>query len=116
MIVGILFLEETHEDKKDRRDIGLEAGDWILSFFHSSPKSEKGSFGEESLTLLVDSPPGYLSQESSPALTPVTVGDLPLRMQNSIRQASQQLKPREPTMNPFTRQVVLNIISYGVLA
>ncbi|TKA62982.1 hypothetical protein B0A55_10739, partial [Friedmanniomyces simplex] len=31
LTVGILFLRETHEDKKERRDIGCEIGDWILS-------------------------------------------------------------------------------------
>lgn len=29
MIVGILFLEETHYRQKKRRDVGLEIGDWI---------------------------------------------------------------------------------------
>lgn len=115
MVVGILFLEETHEDKKDRKDLGLEAGKWLLSFVRPSPQDRKMSFGEESLTLLVDSPPGYSSVESSPSLNPVAVADLPLQLQDPPSPA-----PR-PTRNtseasPFTRQVILNIISYGILA
>lgn len=28
--IGLLFLEETHQEKKSRRDVGVEAGSWIL--------------------------------------------------------------------------------------
>lgn len=114
MVVGILFLEETHEDKRDRKDVGIETGRWLLSFFRSSHCGEKVGFGEESLTLLVDSPPGYSSQLSSPALNPVAVGDLPLRIQESAGQTQQRSRKSLP--NPFTRQVILNIVSYGILA
>lgn len=117
MVVGILFLEETHEDMKDRKDIGLEAGKWLLSFFRCQAQleEEKMGFGEESLTLLVDSPPGYSSGEPSPVLNPVTVGDLPVRLQNPAMQALRTPQTT-PKVNPFTRQVIINIISYGILA
>jgi hypothetical protein len=32
LITGFLFLEESHEDKKDRPDFGLELGNRILQF------------------------------------------------------------------------------------
>lgn len=112
MVVGILFLEETHEDKKDRRDFGLEAGDWLLSFFRPDQTSEKRGFGEESLTLLVDAPPGYSSAESSPTLNPITVGDLP----TPVHPTAGMDRRASAVTNVFSYQVVLNIISYGVLA
>ncbi|EHL03037.1 putative Uncharacterized membrane protein [Glarea lozoyensis 74030] len=41
VVVGILFLEETHAEKKYRRDPGLEAGKWILQKISSCKKSKK---------------------------------------------------------------------------
>lgn len=41
MIVGILFLEETHQDKKKRRDPGLELGKWLTSLFSSRRGNEE---------------------------------------------------------------------------
>ncbi|KAL1306065.1 hypothetical protein AAFC00_004191 [Neodothiora populina] len=114
MVVGILFLEETHEDKKERKDIGLEAGKWLLGLIRPARGSEKIGFGEESLNLLADSPPGYSSQESSPTLTPVVVADLPPQLQDMIKPLPRPSRPALP--NPFTRQVILNIVSYGILA
>lgn len=113
MVVGILFLEETHDDKKDRRDIGLETGKWLLTFFRTPhcDCEEKVGFAEESLTLLVESPPGYSSQAPSPALNPVSLGDLPLRNEEKPPSLS-----RLSLVSPFTRQVVFNIVSYGILA
>ncbi|GAB7349358.1 hypothetical protein MBLNU459_g8487t2 [Dothideomycetes sp. NU459] len=116
MIIGILFMEETHEDKKHRRDIGLEAGDWILSFFTSEQTLEKRGFGEESLTLLVDAPPGYSSVESSPALNPISVGDLPVQIQTPVHQTLGTDRRTSATIKAFTPQVILNIVSYGALA
>lgn len=116
MIIGILFLEETHEDKKDRRDYGLEAGDWLLSFFRRDEPSEKRDFGEESLTLLVDAPPGYSSVESSPTLNPISVGDLPVQIQKPAHPMAGMDRRASAVINAFSYQVVLNIISYGILA
>ena len=46
VVVGIFYLEETHAEKKNRRDPGLEAGWWILSKFYryvdsKPPRSER---------------------------------------------------------------------------
>ncbi|KAH0066235.1 MFS general substrate transporter, partial [Aureobasidium melanogenum] len=56
MTVGILFLEETHEDLKGRRDYGLDIGDWILDFFRPNQLHEKAG---ETLALFEDATPGY---------------------------------------------------------
>lgn len=117
MIVGILFLEETHEDKKDRRDLGLEAGKWLMKLVNRrSNEEQKGGFGEESLTLLVYSPPGYSTAESSPTLNPVTVGGLPHQAKDSVKRAVRAPPSPAKPSSPFTRQVILNIVSYGILA
>lgn len=112
LVIGILFLEETHEDKQDRRDYGLEAGDWLMSRFRSDRCPEKGSFGEESLTLLVDAPPGYSSSVSSPTLNPLSVGELP----NPVRQVPETDRTAAAVSNAFTRQTIFNIVGYGILA
>jgi hypothetical protein len=30
LVIGVLFLEETHAEKKHRHDLGLEIGKWVL--------------------------------------------------------------------------------------
>jgi len=109
MIVGILFLEETHEDKKYRRDIGLEIGDRLLSFFHSETIAEKGGFMQEDFHLLVDGQfLDYSSTESSPVLSPVS-------MRNN-RCTGHVSKRQLGLSGTFTNQVLLIIVSYGLLA
>ncbi|QIW97706.1 hypothetical protein AMS68_003224 [Peltaster fructicola] len=134
MIVGIFFLEETHEDLKDRKDYGVEAGKWFLSLFKASAKqatSSKRDYMEETLTLLHDEDlPDYRSAASSPQLSPTyTPHGLPPAYQSvegsprsslnsdSIRdyEAARTL-PVLSISSAFSRQVVLNIASYGILA
>ena len=60
VVIGILFLEETHEDRKYRRDIGLEIGQWLLNrakpSSHQILMSDKAAVAncEESESLLVE--------------------------------------------------------------
>lgn len=114
MLVGILFLEETHEDMKDRRDYGLEVGDWLLGFFRPSQVNEKA--GETLALIEDDSPPGYFSNESSPSMNPVLVGELPNEAQPVPLQSAGSRRRDTAVTNAFTWQVVLNIIGYGILA
>ncbi|KAI4835344.1 MFS general substrate transporter [Aureobasidium sp. EXF-8845] len=112
MVVGILFLEETHEDLKDRRDYGLEIGDWILDFFRPNQLDEKAG---ETLALFEDAAPGYLSSQSSPTVNPTLVGELP----NEAQPVSSPMSSRRrdaAVSKAFTWQVCLNIIGYGILA
>lgn len=108
--IGILFLEETHEEKRCRRDIGLEVGEWILRKFSRTSRSvelpSKGGDAniEDHRALLEedDCPPGYRSPEGSPRPSSSRV---PL---GAFSRAS--------TQKAFTKQVVLNIVGYGILA
>ncbi|KAI6820356.1 MFS general substrate transporter [Hortaea werneckii] len=142
MTVGFLFLEETHEDKKERRDVGLELGAWIIRRFKraaTAPLSaRKGNYSDESYTLVRDDdlPPDYSSTASSPALAPVS--GLPPPAYRSIEGSprtseadgnnmvtgqaeadflEEQRGFREPGLSSaFTRQVIYNIVGFGILA
>jgi MFS family permease len=137
MVVGILFLEETHEDLKHNRDRGLEAGEWILSLFGNSPAPKlfgrKGDYTEEIFTFLhedTDCPPDYRSTASSPELSPSAapvglpppayeyIEGLPrdsMDLEALAREA--EIEKRNASLSyAFTKQVVLIIASYGILA
>ena len=73
VLIGILFLEETHEEKRYRRDVGLEIGDWITrrcriqESCHISDKAGDANLAEaESLLIEDDEPPGYRTTDGTP--------------------------------------------------
>ncbi|CAH6720517.1 uncharacterized membrane protein [[Candida] jaroonii] len=71
LIIGFLFLEETHEAYKDKRDIGLEIGDWILRKlgFEIKPRPwarHRGAIDES--TSLLESTGSELSNNSESSL------------------------------------------------
>jgi hypothetical protein len=113
MMVGILFLEETHEDLKDRRDYGLDIGDWILDFFRPNQLHEKAG---ETLALFEDAVPGYSSSQSSPVVNPILVGELPNEAQPASSQPISSHRRDAAVAKAFTWQVCLNIVGYGILA
>lgn len=131
VVTGILFLEETHTLKKHRRDRGREAGDWLASKVamlfgrkrHSNRAPEKQALlgGEHSdcdisdvLSDSDESLPVYRSQESSPRLQPQPDPELgepiPVPAQPPVN------GPGSPGFKTFTRPVIMNIVSYGILA
>lgn len=123
MVVGILFLEETHEDMKDGRDIGLEVGGWLLGLVRSQETwDEKAGYEEESYHLLEEAVFGqaseYSSIESSPTLGPISlaVGEPPDQLitplRSDLRTSDKQLR----RSGAFTRQVIILIISFGFVA
>jgi hypothetical protein len=133
VIIGILFLEETHAQKKHQRDRGLELGNYLVSFVcrfgkcryrertpekqglldgeHSGYYQEHGvgdgcsdtaannaSDSEEAL-------PAYRSQDSSPKLLP-----------QPDSQPAEVASSPAPESKIFTKPVIMNIVSYGILA
>lgn len=145
MIVGVLFLEETHEDFKGKRDVGLEIGNWILSpltrVVSGKITSRKGDFTEETLMLIDDLPPDYSSTASSPELCPTSVSGLPppayrsidcsprnsltvpdheadlaRDVEEALNRTEQNHKAALNKSNVFSKQVILNITGYGILA
>ncbi|PWY88773.1 MFS general substrate transporter [Aspergillus sclerotioniger CBS 115572] len=122
IVVGLLFLEETHPEKKHRRDRGLELGNWLVGKVWGSPDqlSEASDAkaeltGEEYYDYEDDvPPPEYRSTESSPRLSPVKEESDNLSADDDIE---GQMKG-EPCGVPkaFTRKVIFIIVAYGILA
>jgi hypothetical protein len=121
VVIGILFLEETHAEKKYRRDLGIEAGRWILSKFSrcaesKSARCEKAGDLDEVVSLLGDGelPPGYRTTEGSPNLpsTPSPEPQEPL----SLNDEGIVTRSKPAAAKAFTRQVVLHIVGYAILA
>lgn len=130
VIVGLLFLEETHALKKDDRDRGRELGDFLLKKIGVFRGCRSSSRNPEKQALLGATPskpyksldtlsdldgcsddeslPAYRSSESSPKLSPVDRNPGSQPRPQAIAAASQ---PRI-----FTRAVIMNIVSYGILA
>lgn len=119
--IGILFLEETHAEKKHRRDPGLEAGKWLLSKLSrcaevKATRYEKAGLDEMVWLLDDEQPPEYRTMEGSPLLpsTPSPEPREPLNLNAVSLYVPAESKPA--ATKAFTRQVVLNIVGYGILA
>ena len=141
LAVGILFLEETHEDMQDRRDVGLAVGKWILRRFGLSTPSSRAATkydDAENFSLLGDDdlPPNYSSTAPSPELTATEVALPPpyqpiesspkgagmghIEMDESHIEAADWndavVKQTSGIRSALTTQVLLNIVGYGILA
>lgn len=129
VIVGLLFLDETHAAKKMQHDRGREIGNRIAALFrrastchgrspekasllhhgdvvgYCSTESQRPKFGESD----EDEPlPIYRSQENSPKLSPKSCP-------KSADSVDVQPVAAEK-MKTFTKPVIMNIMSYGILA
>ena len=117
--MGILFLEETHEEKKDRKDWGLEAGSWLLAHFQS--KGDRTATAETTQMAPPafeddDEPPAYRTADGTPRQslsrsrpTSVSADDLNAKLLSSNLKTGGVKKA-------FTQQVILNIVGFGILA
>ncbi|KAF2706942.1 MFS general substrate transporter [Pleomassaria siparia CBS 279.74] len=118
LIIGILFLEETHEDRKLERDRGRELGQWLVSKVRrqdiDTPFTEKdGSLDEMSSMLEAHDPLAYRSTASSPTLcsSRTSIADVsPYSLDEGLKKASPKIR------DAFTKQVCLAIVGYGILA
>ncbi|KAL2060918.1 hypothetical protein VTL71DRAFT_8970 [Oculimacula yallundae] len=123
VIIGILFLEETHAEKKHRHDPGLEAGKWMLSKLSRCAEAKPTRCEKSDLSEVVsllgneDQPPGYRTTDGSPKLpsTPSPEPQEALDL-NATAPKRVMLRDRPATTKAFTRQVKLNILGYGILA
>ncbi|KAL1842876.1 hypothetical protein VTJ49DRAFT_3893 [Mycothermus thermophilus] len=111
VIIGLLFLEETHAEKKQRRDRGVELGKYLLSYLpgkSTKPKSSTAAKDAEEQPLLSDteSLPGYLSDATL---------DVSEQDRHSLDEACGHA-PTKPATKIFTKPVVTIIASYGILA
>ncbi|RYP78604.1 hypothetical protein DL769_003165 [Monosporascus sp. CRB-8-3] len=126
VVNGILFLEETHAEKKLRRDRGLELGNWILSCISCLPKctevrDEKSKLAEmaETQPLMDDDEqlPGYRTNENSPQNSPLLKSTPATRIpRDSLYLEAVCDSDDNRDSRIFTRPVILNIMSFGILA
>jgi MFS family permease len=117
--IGILFLEETHAEKKHRSDWGRKLGNALLrevfgSTFGFSEESKDGtSMGSYASLIEDEQPPGYRSTEGSPRIASVSSLNVVAESDVESRISSKETQGITQT---FTRQVVLVIVGYGILA
>ncbi|KAL6881057.1 major facilitator superfamily domain-containing protein [Trichoderma novae-zelandiae] len=134
VVVGILFLEETHLGKRGEKDRGREIGDRVVALFNRTTygradKPEKqsllGDCDQAGYNTLSDSSesdatklargrerlPDYRSRETSPRIA--SQGNTERQAASSTE--SPEAQPDQPTVI-FTKPVLMNIISYGILA
>lgn len=117
-MIGILFLEETHEDKKHDKDRGLELGQWLLSkvWMQDSAKAftDKDEPLDELRSLLEGHGPRmYRSTDSSPTLcsSRSSIAEPPTYyLEEDVEDTAPKIR------DAFTKQVCLNIVGYGILA
>ncbi|KHN98134.1 Major facilitator superfamily domain, general substrate transporter [Metarhizium album ARSEF 1941] len=131
VVIGFLFLEETHAVKKWQRDAGRELGDRLLDLVGKvplcprlgRPAEKKSLLAERGLTGYraansrgaglpdADEPlPVYHSRESSPNLAPRADAD------PGIAPGSGRRESGDKPLRIFTKPVIMNIMSYGILA
>ena len=117
VIVGILFLEETHEEKKHRRDWGIEAGKWLLVRVDTSKYTKLADASMQAAPPAFEDdeePPAYRTADGTPRSslsrtlpTALSADDLSIKLTHP--------KPRNAgVQKAFTKQVVLNIIGFGI--
>jgi hypothetical protein len=100
--VGLLFLEETHQEMKGRRDVGVEVGSWILrrlglgDISPQLPAEEIFLAGDEKMAEA-----GLLSGKAS--LT-------------GTKGCAHRRKAVYSFRQLFTNQVLLNILGFFILA
>ena len=124
VLIGVLFLEETHEELKGRRDYGIEARRWLISRLQAGKadqivvdKAGEANLQENFALLEDEEPPGYRTTEGSPRQpsTPsCSPSSLPADAKMKYGRRSRS-KPRGVT-KIFTKQVILNIAGFGILA
>ncbi|KAK4151270.1 hypothetical protein C8A00DRAFT_17309 [Chaetomidium leptoderma] len=123
VIIGLLFLEETHAEKKQHRDRGVELGNYLLSYLPGRGGKVDGrspAKDAEEQPLLFEteeSLPGYLTNGGSagPSTASCAPGQGPTDLEEVCVGQGPKQEPR-PVTKIFTKPVVTIIASYGILA
>jgi hypothetical protein len=111
LIIGILFLEETHVERKLQRDRGVEIGRYLLSLA-SRARKPKGKAPEEE-PLLGESDealPGYRSADAFDRQDILDRRDVEDGGETGLP------KTEKPSVKTFNRTTVLIIVTFGILA
>ncbi|SPQ23553.1 9751157e-a015-4a58-a0d4-4338e1eb2c62 [Thermothielavioides terrestris] len=123
VVIGILFLEETHAEKKRNRDRGVELGNYLLSCLpgmggEGKGKSPAKDSEEQPLLLTVEDPlPGYVAGGASAGPSPAATASQQELLEVEAGCGGQSLKlETKPVTRIFTKPVLTIIASYGILA
>lgn len=125
LVIGILFLDETHSQKKNRRDYGRELGSWLVvqvqcRFGQRQGYSKLGetTFVENDSLIRCTTPPNYASAGSSPVLC-ATRGKSRTDIEPAETSFSREfpvVEAPEAIRKVFSAQVILHIVAFGILA
>jgi hypothetical protein len=128
VINGVLFLEETHSERKQRRDRGLELGDWLLSHMGLRRTTSETVYGSSKVHRASEIQPLLQQPHDDTTLRYGGAGHTPARsagLQNlqSIDERRKSVNisdimelSRNSASRTFTRPVVLNVAAFGILA
>ncbi|KAL2261480.1 hypothetical protein VTK26DRAFT_4081 [Humicola hyalothermophila] len=122
VIIGVLFLEETHAEKKRQRDRGLEFGKLLLSYLPQRNQSTRDAKSAEERPLLSDTDellPSYLTDEppsSSAATSRESSLQELIEAEEGVDGQLARPETKQPTGKIFTRPIITIIASYGILA
>lgn len=117
LIVGFLFLEETHQDKQAQKDSGLAFGRRIISVFSCSraqPASTESLIADDPIFNAVDEKGDYHVIPSSPQMSASAATSLNLSSTTEVIDVPVAVKLS--VRHSLTKQVKLIILSYGLLA
>lgn len=124
VIVGILFLEETHSEKKFRRDPGLEFGKYLVSTADGLMKKLfAGKRGQQYSPAMLEDPtlePPFFEDDDTPPVYRTTDGSPRLPTLKNRRNEPQierlTLNKSRGVLKVFNRQVIMAVVSFGILA
>ncbi|KAL6158926.1 hypothetical protein ACJBU6_03024 [Exserohilum turcicum] len=120
LTVGVLFLEETHEDRKYDQDRGREVGQWLLRKLWK--RDAEQTFDDkhaalDEMTCMLNNHDhhtahAYRSTDSSPTLcsTRTSISELP------DFSLDKDLAPAPTFRQALSKQVCMNVVCYGILA
>ena len=124
VVFGVLFLEETHEELKGRRDFGIEARKWLFRRLQTRKadqvfldKAGEAHVQEHFALLEDEEPPGYRTTEGSPH-QPSTPSCSPSALPADAKVKYERRLKSKPrgVAQIFTKQVILNVAGFGILA
>ncbi len=122
VVIGLLFLEETHAEKKLERDRGVELGNFLLSYLPGNREAESPAKEAEEQPLLFEteeSLPGYLTNGSPSGSSSASSSRTPEQEAIDFEEASCSQGSNAETKKTttiFTKPVLTIIASYGILA
>lgn len=123
MTVGFLFLEETHQDKRNRNDVGLVLGRQLVRGIPClGSKSPDTEDAEEARRGANDEKGDYQPIPTSPQMTATIAGsndDAASPMSEKVvdeEMSEPRPEPKVSFYRSLTKQIKLIILSYGLLA